>query len=83
MRRNDRFRLTNMQPADRRREAIAILSRGLSRLHSGPQPGAKEYSRLSRNRPCFPGEKAAQCDSNTAPPPEVVVSGAEKDEVAR
>lgn len=76
---HDRFSPANMQPADRRREVVAILSRGLSRLpRSGPQPGAEENSRHSRNRPCFPGDDAAQCDPNAALP---TVSGAENNEV--
>lgn len=83
MPRHNRLRHARMTPTDRRREIVAILSHGLCRMHDRAGPRAEESLRTAPNPACNPGEKAAQCVSNAARPPEVVVSGAENDEDAR
>lgn len=58
--RHSQFEAASIGPSDRRREVIAILARGLTRVDRA----SKEDSRIWQNRPCFPGEDAAQCDLN-------------------
>lgn len=71
MPRHNRLRHARMTPVDRRREIVAILSHGLCRMHDRAGSRAEETLRPAPEPACFPGEKAAQCDSNAAPPPEV------------
>jgi len=83
MPRHNRLRHTRRTPADRRREIVAILSHGLCRMHDRGGSRAEETLHPSRNPACFPLEKAAQCVSNGALPPDEPVNGAENDEDAR
>lgn len=83
MSRHSRYRHVRMTPADRRQEVVAILSRGLCRLHDRGRSTADKTLRPRRESACFPLEKAAQCVSNGAPTPEAGVNGAENDEDAR
>jgi len=78
--RYSRFSHARMTPAERRREIVAILSHGLCRMHARSGTDAEENLHPAPEHACFPGEKAAQCVSNTA---SLVVSGAENNEDAR